>query len=221
MGCSDSHEFEHVNINNKYYHPTSRQELLVYGYFGSFYKNFPTELCNLCLKYYLSYDQWDSKRTDCMFRIRDENYTTLRPPNLPFFKFMNAFGFMVIGKGEKFEWNLKCQAKVTAMVGIIDIGNISNNMDKCFTKYYGFAIYVYNGCLYGNDISNKPFYGKPFSKITMTLDMTQENYKKYGVLSFALDGIDKGVAFNNIDINGKYCMAVSVYDDPSPIYIVG
>ncbi len=46
--------------------------------------------------------------------------------------------------------------------------------------------------------------------ITMTLDMTQSKHPN-GILSFEINNKKQGIAFDNIDINKAYCLAVSFF----------
>ena len=51
--------------------------------------------------------------------------------------------------------------------------------------------------------------------LSMTLDLTETEDKKLGTLSFMINNKSFGNknAFENIDINKQYCMALAVFDD--------
>ena len=53
----------------------------------------------------------------------------------------------------------------------------------------------------------------------MTLDMTQERHKN-GVLSFKINDVDQGIAFDDIDIEKTFCLAVSIDHAEDSIEII-
>ena len=75
----------------------------------------------------------------------------------------------------------------------------------------GYAIYNGLTTIY------KP-YGKPCAKddiLSMTLNLTETEDKKLGTLSFTLNNklFEKKNAYDDIDTNKKYCMALAVFND--------
>ena len=49
--------------------------------------------------------------------------------------------------------------------------------------------------------------------LSMTLDLTETESKDYGTLSFGLNDKSFGTAFDDIDINKKYSMALAMFND--------
>ena len=98
--------------------------------------------------------------------------------------------------------NAECESKMVSMASYFCDSKYKESFD-------GYAFYAFDGNLFSTKSKRKP-YGSKWDRgdiITMKLDMTGKN----GKLSFRINNKDQGVAFNDIDITKKYCLAVSFF----------
>ena len=201
-------------------------DLLVYGYLRlhcNYHKNnnIPTDLETLCVSIYRNLldkdikiehktDEWRQEISHKHLEFL-ESYNTVTKslwPNTCF----NAFGSLMIGKGEIKIWKLKLFSIDPAVcIGIISADRFHPNKDKLFfDEETSFGIYTRNGCKYQNKEPKKADYFVNCDQndlIAMTLNMTG---KEFGTLSFKKNNTDYGIAFDNIDLNKKYYIAVSI-----------
>ena len=208
------------------------QELSVYGYIRTNTKNvgidIPDVLKQLCLSFYLIiFDIWNKEKCDPAIQVEENENMIQVKKNAAFYGWHNAFGSLVIRKGDIQEWNIKVRndfydGNVYVTFGIIDHKLISPKL-KYFCSYGGCGYCSDNTPIAGDFVDdiggdgdyNKD-YGKPWIKgdvITMILDMTESKDKKYGILSYRINGNDLGVAKNDISLDIEWCMACSLIDD--------
>ena len=128
----------------------------------------------------------------------------------------NAFGTLVISKGMIKVWRLKLfSIDPDLCFGIVDADRFEENKNKLFfDEENSFGIYTKTGCKYQNKDPMKADYidreCEQNDLITMTLNMTGVNEEEFGILSYKINNMDYGVAFDNIDINKRYYMAISI-----------
>ena len=203
----------------------NEQELCVYGFIRRYYnlRRLPAELIQLCLSMYsVKRDAWDPDKTDIDIVFCDEDFNILQMDEDAWYQWRNAFGSLVIGKGDYQTWKIEIMGPVqrervnrSIMFGIMSLDQFKLNKtikSKVYfsgPKYNGYSFNAYDGRKCHKGISHK--YGSEWYRgdiIEMTLDMSDENSK--GKLSFKVNNIDQGVAFG-VDKNKQYCMALAVH----------
>ena len=228
-----------------------KAELSVYGYIRENYGHFeaiPVELLQLCLEMYLiKLDSWSTKLSNTRYQFNKNGLAALgandnNPGDLFSLKtFPNAFGDLVIGKGELMEWKFNRNSQrnfkdAAVMIGIIEEDKTKqarDNIGNFFACYKrtegGRSFYPHNGKKYGskclaNDYIDSNMLEKvaDHETVMMKLDMTRNK----GILSFKTGNaekdefIDHGIAFNDIDVEKKYRMAVSLWGKSETVQIV-
>ena len=199
------------------------QELAVYG-FIRMHLDIPDELKEICLAFYLIlFDEWDKEKSHSEFKFTDDNILYVQG-NIKLGKWRNAFGSLIVSKGNIQTWKIKLIGDVglTVFFGIVGQNKatraIPDNQYFCQPGSYckGYGYYdtgeKFDGGGYGQ-------YGQSWHvgcSIAMTLDMSN----KYGQLSFELDGEDQGIAFGKLDVNRSYRMAVATYEWEQKIQIL-
>ena len=233
MGNKTTKEIIASNRMAKYHsypHGKYLQELCVYGFIREYCNiDIPDVLKELCLSLYLIViDQWNKKLSHKTFAIDEasrEIFSTVTGGR------RHAFGSLIIGKGEIMIWSIKItndnpqrhDNNRAVMFGISNTSEIDNWNEKsgayhfCDTEFNGsgYGYYAWTGYTHTSLRAERNPYGPSWDKddiITMTLDMTG---KKYGVLSYAINGKDLGVAFDDIDIDGNYRMSVCMHSKDS------
>lgn len=213
-------------------------KLLVHGYIrrNCIVYEVPQVLVELCsLMSVKLYEKWNEKisNSDFIFTQRlksDGQICRLRKGQRSINKWRNSFGCVMVESGESHEWNLRIvnvassaqfgsgRLKRSVMLGVVntsypDIGALDSYF--CESKYqprvHGYAFYAYDGCVFCNK-AKKRKYGQPWDQndvITVTLDLTQEK----GRLSFKINDKAQGIAFDDIDTNHSYCLAMSFFYD--------
>ena len=210
-----------------------KPELCVFGFIRRININqqIPIELIQICLSFWLSFrDKWNTEISHSSFTINNETGVIIPRPTSSYLA-MNAFGSLIIEKGDIKTWKIKITNKyrlssMNGEFGIIEYDTSNQSIYKRmkFSAFchqdntipaYSYALY--NGSLRwtGSDVRYKA-YGKKCPKnniLSMTLDLTETESKQHGHLSFELNGKSFGIAFNDIDINKKYCMALAMFND--------
>ena len=197
-----------------------RDELCVYGFIRVFSSScdIPDVLKQICLSFYLIVsDLWNVELSNNKFEIDNEQLTLKLNKESGTHGWPNAFGSLIITKGEYQIWKLKItndrESRRTVMFGVINVdSNLIHSNDFC-SREDGYGYYAWNGDKF--DQGERDLYGVGWNEddiITMTLDMTGEVNKKYGVVSYKVNDDDQGIAFKKLDINKRYCMAVSMFD---------
>ena len=151
-----------------------------------------------------------------------------------------AFGASIITKGDKISWKFQVLSHAAFIIGIMNDNTLQKLQKEPdfkkigdFTTQYGKGSGLWKGNLggigfYQGSVVKSPFrYGQLFTnkvrkndKIIMTLDLTDE---KDGKLSYSFETkatieVPEGVsnvACGNVDINGHYRLAVSVWNGQS------
>ena len=158
--------------------------------------------------------------------ITKESYNCVQRKTRKDCKWHHSFGTDIICRGERKKWAL-CLKKgkgspysyMVSMIGIIDDRYVNKNI-KDFTNcdVFGYGLSTANKNVYHQDESHQFHHlGEyTFSKLNFVqieLDLATNN-KKGGILSFSIDGIDNKcskIAFNNVDLNRNYRLAVALY----------
>ena len=206
--------------------PRSRQEshtLCVYGYVReccSLYKILiPDELIQICfVLYFIKSDCWNALLGNARdFEFKNENRIAKQVGNNGW---TNLYGSIIVRKGDIQIWKLMrcCDDDLIHNHGVLGI--MASTHSKTISNAYftkatkeAHAISMLTGTLQGSEYNKKSSWRHDGSSIykgdtiTMTLDMTKENV----TLSYKINEKDLGVAFNNIDIDKEYCLALSVY----------
>ena len=145
-----------------------------------------------------------------------------------------AFGNIFVSKGSKFEWNFKITRKVkmeemfkggsaAIFIGICPwpihpqlLNNVHSQFFSKDKKYGSYSLYTLDGSLRGPDIQGfSNCYCEDGDKLTMILDLTCQK----GKLSFMKNESNDSlfVAFDKIDVDKDYTLAISFYDDYASI----
>eukprot|EP01084_Bolivina_argentea_P299087 515525_1 len=214
-------------------------ELCVCGYIRKHCIEYevPQEVQQLCVSMYSTIiDQWNGKIFDKELQFDTNNNTAYLPLSETVNGWCHAFGSLKIIKGQSQLWKFKANTRMPninkhsekneIMIGIIDANQIEKLCDvfnfNAFTHTYnGYGIYGISGYKYNGRSIKK--YAKKINRehvITMCLDMTQKQNKNYGSLSYKINDKNYGVAFDKIDINKTYCMAVVMYYPKESIKIL-
>ena len=194
-------------------------ELCVYGFIRKHCvtQDLPQELMNLCfLMYFMALDEWDPKIVENGVIIHKEERVALTADSeqgLP--GWIAVFGTIIVGRGYVETWKLK-RYRLKQKHRHIIIGIISNDKkEDCgvffATESTGYGMHLDGKLISGSselyDIDYCDKNDADDITIAMTLDMTGD---EYGTLSYSFDGMDAGIAFRRIDLNTKFCLAVSI-----------
>ena len=198
-------------------------KLTVYGYIREIEKSLlitiPSGLIVLFVLFYGDQiDQWNTEFVGKYLKLKDDNLTVTNTCNI---KEGNAFGTIICEKG-CYKWKFKIN-HVDARYPAICIGIWRMQKDKTpptdeyFTKgkEQGYAYYLkgYKTTIERGDCGDK--YGikcKNGDIIQMILDLDKL------ALSFKVNGVDYGVAFNNIK-QAKYKAAIWLYHEHDSVTI--
>lgn len=211
-----------------------RGQLSVWGYIRNNYsEEFPVELLQLCFAmYFINIDSWDRKLSNLLFAFH-ENKVELdnNARGWP-----NCFGKSVFSRYDFMEWKFKIsygphlkRYHRAIYIGIIEADraiNFRQNTAKFCRSKNGMAFYVVDGKIYGDAVvydSNHGEYAK--SKISLIKEhdlviMTLDLNPPKGTLSFKTgkcndegdeEMMDHGIAFDSIDVDKKYRMAISMW----------
>ena len=205
------------------------EKLCVYGYIRTTWSLFdidfeiPDDILKLFLAFYfIPLDRWNvEKCTEGMLIDDERNMATIIKGN-----WHHAFGTDIVKKGMYYIWkfNLTHEKKptpirrtLTMLIGIIESNKVSPKIKNHFiyAENGGYAYYTHLADFKHNGWRPSKHYGYtlfPGSQVTMTLDMTQKENEN-ALLSYSINGIDYGVACDDIDIDKEYCMTVEMSDN--------
>ena len=170
-------------------------------------------------------DSWSKHLSDPVFVIKEQELSLAEDQNYP-----NAFGELVLIKNQFMEWTFevtstKLRFHIPAVIGIIEADKAKNDLDLDFrgSEHPGMGFYLYTGKIYrhtGIDYVDKPlqlFAGQETVAVKMTLDLTLSK----GILSYKtgrsndegkMEFVDHGIAFDDIDANKSYRMAICFWE---------
>eukprot|EP01084_Bolivina_argentea_P258943 436746_1 len=168
----------------------------------------PIDLQRLCFFMYLDpFDEWNIEisNKDLKFDNKEHIVTGLR-----WNMWANAFGKLIIKEGDIHCWQIKILndkkkqreddiRNRILLFGIVEQNVARSNMTEIFCWEKGGAgLYSFNGNKVSKEYQTQSAgdeYAKQWDKddiITMTLDMSNEDDKKYGTLSFKINETDYG-----------------------------
>ena len=211
-------------------------ELCVYGYIRRYCIScqLPDALIQLCtLMFFVNIDTWNisGEFLPCAFYdIGKENRLATRK-KLGWSNWKVIFGTFIVTKGEIQTWKLLADATShrKAVVGVIDLnarGICEGYFPSAQGSYDAFGLSLESKTPVKTGMNTSYFRMvsmervREADKIEMTLNMTVNDNKKYGTLSFKLNEEDLGIAYDNLDIEKEYCLAVSVGVAGSEVEIV-
>ena len=202
------------------------QELCVHGFFRIYCTHdIPDVLKQLVLSFYsIIFDEWNKDLSHQSWRINNDTGDIIATAKNGW---CNAFGSLIITKGNIQTWKLRISNESVRLravfFGISQIKERTESINTrlshfCTTgwKAAGYGFYSWTGEKQTNLESGyiRKDYGGTWDHndiVTMTLDMTGEKDEHYGVLSYKLNEEDLGPAFEKIDINGEFRLAVCVF----------
>ena len=195
-----------------------KSELCVCGFIRTqcLVENVPQALEELCVEMYFELmDQWDVEESHPGLKF-EANQIVLRPKEGTRCQWISAMGTIILSKGDIKTWRIKILQSVKDICfGITDIESKNDAHENASyvshrLNSHGFGLDF--GSLYsydenaGRDHIN---FAKPCEMnniISMTVDMTGD---EFGIVSYACDDKDLGVAFKNIKMDKQYTMIVS------------
>ena len=209
---------------------SSRKEFLTYGFVRECNLSIPNDVIALFLDWFQMYDSFDTIKSQASYEFKEEMIDEILCQTATNINYQaaSAYGELVIRKGMKFEWKFSfVRAKTEwyyAIIGIIDNQKLLASNTKIGDFYdesgegYGLWTGSGNNLHHAKESKDFPYFAqfdhKKIKSITLRLDMTQEN----GILSYVVDqpGFSPdtkhdNIAWNDIDINKGYRMAVLVY----------
>ena len=211
------------------------QNMVVYGYIRKekflISMDIPDVLIEICLMFYLLVlDEWNIELSDKHLKFDTEQRLVTLTIGLEYSAhYLNAFGTILIGKGERESWTFKVsntgrsQNTVSIAVGIIDynkwISASDNKKVGAFAapgKNFGIVYHGRYGRKYVNikgDKTRGEEYGsgwRPNQSLTMIVDLTNDDKRGFGKISFRKGGLDLGILYDEIDLSRQYCMGISV-----------
>ena len=200
------------------------QHLTVYGYIREEYENLPDDLKDICFQFYLRvFDRWNIDKCNTKLDI-DVETGIIEAKYDDEMGFMNAFGSIIVKKGNIESWKIKLLIEGTygaPTVGIVESYKASKDMQGPFNSDENRAGIAYEGYppgkiykgLNGNGgrrINDKWVYPQ---EITLTLNMTvnEDVDRKYGRLSMKKGGSQEMTIHDKIDLDKEYCLALCVF----------
>ena len=173
--------------------------------------NIPPLINHICLIYYGSTDEWDSKYISKKMKLQDNCITNISDVA---YEYVSAFGRAIISSG-KFHWKFKIEkVQKTGWYIVIGIWKIKSEVEPPKETYFTHKGY-------------KSGYGFVTEDGKLVTETGGSSFKKYGVpcktgdiidmyldldkltLSFAINGTDYGPAFRDIE-NTSYRMALNM-----------
>ena len=191
--------------------------------------NMPDAIQNLFVLFYVILaDRWNTEILSGMKIDEERNSVTIKGLG-----WLKAFGTDIIKRGMLNTWQFKLGASadidtrpgayhddtMAVLIGImesdkifVDDGSSFVMKDSAGSRVGGYAFYTYLA-----DVKHDEWFGKAYGEkckpgavVTMTLDMTQKEHKN-GTLSYIINNTDYAIAFDDIDIDKEYCLAVEMY----------
>ena len=176
----------------------------------------PQSLEKLCLEmYYELVDTWDATDSDQGLKFDLENQIVIRPRGLES-TWIIAKGTIIIRRGEVRTWKIKVLNPIQDVCfGISDI-EAKTHVGYLADRLNSLGLGLDNGLLYSVDGFNG--YAKQYTRhyiniddvISMTVDMTGDTF---GTVSYEIRDEYCGIAFDKINIDKQYTMAISMAMD--------
>ena len=214
---------------------TFRKDMLVFGYMRKYCKKvnieFPDDLIQLFSSWVMLMDIFDKHKCHTLIDFVTETKAIVKRMGS---HYKSIFGTIIVQKGQKQSWKLKCSS-CTTLIGIIDNDMLTSNDndndidDFTDSKYKGWALSLglmrkFHASDSAADDDGEFEYGEQFQMfgsneiiLTMELDLTQEKHDN-GILSFTFhmpreDGSVisnniSNIAWDDIDVNKVYRAAI-------------
>lgn len=224
-----SHASKRVNVDDissdEYVKETGKYDLVV-GYIRRFETNtpqftqiIPTEITQMIHAFQLC-DSWDIDYSDPDLIINGDSICKIDQNAL-----RTAFGTEVVGPKMMYHWRLRIKStsiryqKIKGFflnIGVMPDDKVTKEVGTSWKRSgkrgngFGFdcghAQRIRGG---GLAFDSEPDYGERFVYPGDIMDITLNLKKKYGALSFMINGVDYGVAFNDIPQN-YYVLVVNI-----------
>ena len=208
------------------------QQLTVYGYIHEQIKDIPDDITYLCYQFYLRvFDEWDIDKCNKGLIIDAETgIIQIKYNNNNKRNFLNAFGSIIVKKGQVETWKFKPKTAPTndrlplpIGVGIVESNKASKDMELAFFFGHnaaGIGYFGHNGYVYGKDGAVNLSTDNPLGLrwkfpeiITLKLDMKSKpelKMRQFGTLWLTKGDNDKEtVICNEVDLNKEYRVAVA------------
>ena len=190
----------------------------------------PQDIIDLCLLFYTVGDEWDTITSDSRL-VHDEGQIIISKPNdcITISRYY-AFGKDTVKRGQKRLWKFKIierdsnYKRVSISIGIIHRKIIGQkSFDINYNNDYLYDDNRYKLMLKNGKISDGKTvcdYCSPLTIgdiIEMELDMTNNNYS---TLSYWINSIPKGIAFNKIPTKGGYYTLCAAFERRDKLQII-
>ena len=217
----------------------SLEELLIYGYIRKYFDSIkqelpPNDIILLFVSWIILMDTFDRIKSHKQIDFASD--TRIRRIDNGTYGYRCVVGTRIVEKGDKQIWHIKCDTGL-ALLGVVDhafIESMQDIDDHTSTKYeevakgYGVGLNSFAKCQCEGPPYNDFIYSQQFHfdddprLITMELDMTQKhndnailsyifyNKLKEDVETVQTDGEYTRIAWDNIDIDNKYRLAISI-----------
>eukprot|EP01084_Bolivina_argentea_P280526 479752_1 len=180
--------------------------------------NTPQDIINLCLLFYCICDEFDESTSDPQLIYDKQHMTISKPHNCKEIQRYYAFGKYEVQQGQKRLWKFKITHsefhRVTIAIGIIPTNMILQKIDFSNSNDYLYDKKRFQFILKNGKISDGEYVMhyclreiKANDIIEMELDMPWNSH--YATLSYTLNNISLGAAFNDIPTCECYTLCVS------------
>ena len=176
----------------------------------------PQELQQLCLSmYFIIIDRFSINLSNNNLEF-DMNNNTMNKEDATW---KTAYGEMRIQKGDIKVWRIKLLKNVNIFLGVISCDEIIKTSIFVF-KPQSFGIFARNGRKFSRECECG-WLGKEYANgcdpdtenvIAIILDMTCKDNKKNATLSYKINDEECGIAFDSINVNKSYSLALSAGD---------
>ena len=224
FGCKNYYQYQRWMSNiqtiiseNKAKYSLFKNELLIHGYCRIYSNNsyFPRDILSLIVVWFKG--GWDLITAHKHIEIGASSIKRVKKPDA---KMINVFSAESIGFGEKKIWKLQFKATdpnksgkpSSAQIGVIDGNKAKSKMNDSFANKIngGYAYGGWTGNIYHGDIAaTMARYGPPL-RVGDIIEVELDMRKDKGTLSFKVNGISKGVAFDDLKKTKQYKLAVAL-----------
>ena len=197
----------------------------------------PDGIMQLCLIYYLIFEQWDADNKGDLIQIVERYKAICQCKYI--YEYQTILGTQICKTGLH-HWTLKLLqydskeeehgANWNNIVGIVGTDQIKNgaNLNDYLTYsgtydstffFVGWVVSMNSGIIYKKDTQDPcQKYGEAFKTKNGTIDINLDLNK--GTLGFVINGTDYGVAYDNIDPDGEYKLFITLNKEGTAFEIV-
>ncbi len=231
FGCTNKYQYKRwisniqtiINQNKRNY-SLFKNELLIHGFCRIYSEDqyyFPMDILSLITVWFKG--GWDLFNAHKFVEVGAFSIKRVKKPDA---KMINVFSAESIGFGEKKIWKLKFEANdpnkkgniSSAQIGIIDCNKAKPKMNDSFANKMngGYAYGAWTGNIYHANIApKKTKYGPSIKvhdiiEVELDMDCSDNNNDEGCTLSFRINGISKGIAFNKLNKTKQYKLAVAL-----------